>query len=203
MASTVRFKQSLHLLSTCMDIDEDELIVQTHDIRGRFLVLITQVRRCLQSKGVTVREFVGFLKQVPGYARKSLFDLKFSNLYEAPDLIAVFESVGEYCSWFNHSLLSLIIEAYCEDNKAIKKAHQEYCLHLQKYCKYRVRKFPFKNGFGQGGKRDKKVIMKVDRKWEEIRIEQFEEVLFDIACILKVSRHTLHLCSVDNDSRLA
>ena len=75
-----------------MDIDEDELIVQTHDIRGRFLVLITQVQRCLQSKGVTVREFVGFLKQVPGYARKSLFDLKFSNLYEAPDLIAVLKN---------------------------------------------------------------------------------------------------------------
>ena len=180
-----------------MDVDEDELIVQTHDIRCKFLVLFTQVRRCLESKGVTVRDFVGFLKRVPGYAKKSLFDLEFSNLSEAPDLIAVFESVGEHCSWFNHSLLGLIIETYCEDSKAIKRAHQEYCGHLQKYCKHRVRKFPFKNGFGQGGKRDKMMVMKVDRKWDEIQIDQLEEVIFDIADILKVSRQTLHLCCVE------
>ena len=40
--------------------------------------------------------------------------------------------------------------------------------------------------------------MKVDRKWEEFRIEELEEVIFNLACILKVSRHTLHLCSVGN-----
>lgn len=172
--------------------------MQTHDIRGKFLVIFTQVRRCLETKGVTVRDFVGFLKQVPGYARKSLLDVKISDLYEAPDLIAVFESVGEYCSWFNHSLLRLIIDAYCEENKAIKKAHQDYCAHLQKYCRHRVKKFPFKNGFGNGGKNDKIMVMKIDRKWEEIRIEQLEEVVFEIACILKVSRPTIHLCSVEN-----
>lgn len=182
----------------CLDVEEDELIVQTHDIRGKFLVIFTQVRRCLENKGVTVRDFVGFLKQVPGYARKSLLDVIISDLYEAPDLIAVFESVGEYCSWFNHSLLRLIIDAYCEENKAIKKAHQDYCAHLQKYCKHRVKKFPFKNGFGNGGKNDKIMVMKIDRKWEEIRIEQLEEVVFDIACILKVSRQTLHLRCVEN-----
>ena len=68
------------------------------------------------------------------------------------DLIALLESVGEYCSWFNHSLLRLIIDACCEENKAIKKAHQDYCAHLQKYCKHRVKKFPFKNRSGNGGK---------------------------------------------------
>ena len=41
------------------------------------------------------------------------------------------------------------------------------------------------------------MVVKIDRKWEEIQIEQLEMV-FDIACILKVSGHTLHLCSVEN-----
>ena len=41
------------------------------------------------------------------------------------------------------------------------------------------------------------MVVKIDRKWEEIQIEQLE-VVFDIACIQKVSRHTLHLCSVEN-----
>ena len=42
------------------------------------------------------------------------------------------------------------------------------------------------------------MILKVDRNWDDIRIEQIEEVVFNLACILKVPRHTLHLCSIEN-----
>ena len=177
---------------------EDDLVYATHDIRGEFLVLFTIVRNFLMSKGVTVKNFVSFLKEVPGYGRKSLLDKgMISKLYEVPDLIDVFETVRDYCSWFNHSLLGLIIEVYCEDNREIKKKHEKYRAHIQEYCKHRIKKCPLKNGFGHGGKKDKVLIMKVDSEWEEIRIEQLEEVVINIARILKVSRHTLHLSSVE------
>ena len=177
---------------------EDDLVYETHDIRGKFHVLFTIVRNFLMSKGVTVKNFVSFLKEVPGYGRKSLLDKgMISKLYEAPDLIDVFDTVRDYCSWFNHSLLGLIIEVYCEDNREIKKKHEKYHAHIQEYCKHRIKKCPLKNGFGHGGKKDKALIMKVDSEWEEIRIEQLEEVVINVARILKVSRHTLHLCSVE------
>ena len=179
-----------------LDVEEDELMVQTHDIQGEFLVLFTQIQNYLKCKEVTVREFINFLKKVPGYSRRSLFDV--SNFYEVSDLTDVFDIVSDRCSWFNHSLIGFIVDGYCKDNEDIKEAYQKYHTLFQEYCNNRVIKCPFKNGFGYGRKEDKELVMKVDRKWEDIRIEELEEVIFNIARILKVSRHTLHLCSVGN-----
>lgn len=178
-----------------LDLDEDEFIVETRDIQGEFNVLFTIVHAFLESKSVPVSAFVLFLENVPGYGGKSLFEAEVSDLRKATDLTSIFRIVRSRCSWFNHSLLGDIIKAYCEDNKKIKKTHKDYLANLQKYCHHRVH---FKNGFGSGGKKDKPLVMIVDRKWEEIRIEELEEVVFNLARILKVPRHTLHLCCVKN-----
>ena len=182
-----------------LEVDEDQLMVATHDIRSKFNVLFTIVRRSLVSQGVTVRDFVLFLKNVPGYAKKSLLDTELSDLCKSSDLIEVFETIGECCSWFNHSFLGEIIDAYCRNDKEIKEAHQGFCAQLLSYCRHRVKSFPFKNGFGDKRKKGcAQMVLKVDKEWEYIRIEQLEEVIFNLACILKVSRPTLHLCSVEN-----
>ena len=67
---------------------------------------------------------------------------------------------------------------YCEGNKKTEKAHKAFCAHLKRYC---IRKCPLKNGFGSGGKKGAKIVMKVDREWDDIRIEQLEEVVFNVA----------------------
>ena len=154
------------------------------------------------SQGVTAKEFVLFLKKVPGYDDKSLFGTEVSKLNEASDLVDVFEIVGDRCSWFNHSFIEQIVKMNCKGNKKIEKAHKEYCTHIQRYCKHHVRKCPLKNEFGSGGKRDVKMV----RKWDNIQIEQVEEVVFNVARILNVERCVLTLssaqqgCAADNAS---
>ena len=176
--------------------DEDELMEETHKIQCKFLALFYKVRNFLVSKEVTVKDFVSFLEDVPGYERKSLLNVEvLSKLYKKPDLIDVFRTLKCYCSWFNHSLLGLIIDIYCGDE--IKSEHQDYYASLQRYCKHRAKDCPLRNGFGHGSDEDIKMIVKVDRKWEEIRIEDLKEVIFTLARIIKVSRHTLRLCCVD------
>ena len=108
----------------------------------------------LTGKGVTVREFVYFLKDIPGYSRRSLFEQEIQKLLQQEDLIAVFEIVERRCSWFNHSVLCDIIDVYCEEDQKIKKAYQQYYTHLKKYCKHRAKSFPRKNAFGIGGMND-------------------------------------------------
>ena len=185
-------------LATAMELQdsEEKLITETYDIQSEFNILFGMVRRNLVSQGVTVKEFVLFLKRVPGYGGKSLFDTEVSKLSKASDLVDVFEVVGDHCSWFNHSFVEQIVKMYCKGNKKVEKAHKEYCTHLQKYCKHRVRKCPLKKEFGSGGKKDVMMIMKVDREWDNIRIEQVEEVVFNVARILNVARHVLMLSSV-------
>jgi len=42
------------------------------------------------------------------------------------------------------------------------------------------------------------MLLKVDREWESIQIEQLEEVILNLAHILKVRRRTLHLYSIEH-----
>ena len=88
---------------------EDKLITETNDIRSEFNIVFGMVRKNLVNQGVTVKEFVLFLKRVPGYGGKSLFDTEVSKLSEAMDLVDVFEVVGDRCSWFNRSFVEQII----------------------------------------------------------------------------------------------
>ena len=181
------------------DVDEDKLIDETYNIQREFNILFNKVLRSLINKRVTVRQFVQFLKGVPGHSEKPLFDVESLGLNKLPDLVAVFETVDlkAHCSWFNHSLVGGMIEVYCEDKMELMKAHKMYYTNLKNYCKLRVKKCPIKK-FGHGGKKNKEMILKVDRKWEEIRIEQLEEVVYIVARILNVDRRALHLRCVEN-----
>jgi len=42
------------------------------------------------------------------------------------------------------------------------------------------------------------MVLKVDREWKDIQLEQLEEVLLSLAHILKVKRYALHLYSIEN-----
>jgi len=63
-----------------IEVDEDELVIETCNIRSKFNILFTKVRRFLMDKGVTVRDFVLLLKNMPGYPTKSLPDTEISTL---------------------------------------------------------------------------------------------------------------------------
>ena len=179
------------------DVDEDELVFETRDIQGEFNNLFTKVHIFLENTGVTVDAFVLFLENVPGYGGKPLFDAEISDLHEAVNLTSVFRIVRKHCSWFNYKFLSDIIKTYCEGSK-LEKAHRDYCTQLQRYCKHRVKMCPLKNGFGFRGKKEKKMIVKVDREWEVIQIQQLDEVVYSLARILKVRRDILKLVCAEN-----
>jgi len=178
--------------------EEDVLIIKTYDIQSEFTDLFTKLRLFLKNKGVDVKCFVSFLKTVKGYATQSLFYAVFPELDKASDLIDVFEDVGGYCSWFNHSVICRIIKVYCEDSKKMKVAYQDFCRNLERYCRNRCKKCPLKNGYGHERESDKaRMVVKVDRKWMDIRLDQLEEILFNIARILGIPRRTLYLYTVD------
>ena len=182
-----------------LEVDEDKLMIETYNIRSKFNILFTKVRRVLMDKGVTVRDFVLFLRKMPGYPTKSLPSAEISTLCQSSDLIEVFEAVSDYCSWFNHLFLGEVIDAYCSNDAGIRKAHQEFCTCLHRYCKHRVKKIPFKNGFGVNRRKGcVPMVLKVDKEWKDIQLQQLEEVILSLANILKVPRHALHLYSIEN-----
>ena len=174
------------------------MIIETYDIQSEFTDLFTQIRLFLKRENINVKCFVSFLKTVEGYASRSLFHAVFPQLDQASDFIDVFAIVGEYCSWFNHSVVSRIIKIYCADSIKIQSAYQDFRSNLERYCRNRCKRCPFKNGYGCERKADKaRMVVKVDRKWKDIRLDQVEEILFNLARILGVPRSTLYLYTVD------
>ena len=177
---------------------EHKLFLETYDIQNEFNTLFTKVRLFLKTQGIGIDDFVLYLEKVPGYTTAMpLFSPKIPDLRKANNFTDIFRIVADHCSWFNHSFLDNVIETFCSDNREIKKAYKKYRTHLLKYCKHRVKEFPPKSRFGHGGKNDEEMFMKVDKKWEEIRIEQLEEVVTNLARIMKVSRPTLQLSSAE------
>ena len=184
-----------------VSIYEPDLELETHELRSKFNVLFTKVRRSLEQQGVKVDDFVSFLKGVPAYTagEQSLFSAEFPELYQKQSLTSVFDQVRDYISWFNYSFISDIIDAYCENNGSIKKTLQEFQQLLQKYCKHRVCKCSLRNGFGFGRKRAcAHMVLKIDKEWKTIRVKQVEEVTSNLARILNVHRRALYLRSVEN-----
>ena len=96
------------------------------------------------------------------------------------------------------SSLASSLRCSVKHDREIKIEHEEYHAHIQKYCKYQIKKCPLKNWFEHGKKKEKALITKVDSECEENWIEHLEEVVINIAHILEVSRHMLHLASVEN-----
>jgi len=184
-----------------VSIYEPDLELETHDLRRKFNVLFNKVRRSLERQGVSVDDFVSFLKGVPAdtAGEQSLFSAEFPGLYQKLTLTSVFEVIRDYTSWFNYSFISDIIDTYCESDVSIKKTLQEFQQMLQKYCKHRVYKCSLRNGFGFGRRRAcADMVLKIDKEWKIIRVEKLQEVASNLARILKVHSRSLYLRSVRN-----
>ena len=173
---------------------KEKLVKDTRNIQAEFNVLFTIVYNFIVRQKVMFDAFVLFLQREPGYCGKSLFEAEMSDLHKAKDLNSVFRIVKSHCSWFNHSFLGNIIK----DDKEIKTCHQDYLNKFHEYCNNRVCSLMNGFKFGSGGKDDHEMIAKVDKKWEEIRMEQLEDMIVNLADELQVPRHTLHLCTVEN-----
>ena len=186
---------------------ENDLEYKTKEIERKFNVFFTKVRRALEQKGVSVADILKFLggtgtddiESVVTSSIKPLLAHQLPRLRKMESFGEVFQSLMDYCSWFNHELLDDIIEAYCEEDESVARAKERFHQRFHTYCKHRVRRVRKQNGFGHfRRKKDSiRIHVKVDRKWNSIRVEQISILRRNIAEILKVRNHTLYLCTVE------
>ena len=173
---------------------------ETRQIIEDFGVLFMKVLQQLEKNKVQAKHFVLFLEQQAhafSNGSHSLFLSELRDLYKMTDLTDVFCCVKNYCSWYNHHLLKNIIEAYSLDGQAYKK----YCTDFQGYCRLRICRLNLrKNGFGSGngnGNREP-VMIKIDKNWSTVRLEELEDLTWICADILEIQRPTLHLRSIED-----
>lgn len=184
--------------------DESDLKVETTKMMLDFGVLVTAVQQALQDKGVTPKVLASHLQKIKAFEPVStypdtlLLQDCIAEVCAQKNLGDVFEVISGYYSWFNHLLILNIIEAFCENDRTVTQKLGRFQDQFRRYCENRISKVP-KNGFGFGRKKDVSVIrLKVDEEWRSARVSQIPFIKDTVAQILKVKRHTIYLCSVDN-----
>ena len=184
--------------------DESCLKVETTKMMLDFGILVTVVQRALQDKGVTPEEFASHLQKIKAlepvstYPDTPLLQDCIAEVRAQKYLGDAFEVISGYYSWFNHLLILKIIEAFCENDRIISQKLDKFQDQFRTYCENRISKVP-KNGFGFGREKDVSAIrLKVDEEWRNARVSQIAFIKDTVATILKVKKHTIYLCSVDN-----
>ena len=94
--------------------------------------------------------------------------------------------------------LRKFIKTFCKHDDDVTERLKEYLRELEGYCKNRLCKVP-QNGFNSSRRKNSKlVVFKIDKEWEEMRIETINTTTVLIAKILKLNRVLLCLRTVNN-----
>ncbi len=189
---------------TSTKLNEVHLENMTTDIKQKFASLETCVADALEKNGVTSRSLVFYLKALEAVKSDKIkakraclyFDKNFIRKVQrkCSDVYGVFELIRDYYSWVNYGLLENIIDTFLYENDAIQKKLRQYEDQYKNYCKERVCDIP-KKGFMRLSKRRKGVekVFKIDRSWDELRMDRIETIRDRINTVLRFNSHTLSL----------
>ncbi len=118
---------------------------------------------------------------------------------DSPTLDSLFHLMAPYCSWFNHLLVENIIGVYFMDNDEhyIHRILSVFKSKFQEYCKNR--RVDVDQDFGPIDKsRSTYVCFKIDREWDNIRVEHLPRIIESLAEALDVRKQNLILCTVQD-----
>ena len=127
---------------------------------NKFAILVTRTKTSLEEKGKTVTDLkVVFKHSSRNKLTRELYGVQDQDLNEA------FLIISDYWSFFDHELLSCIINSYCKD---LQPELDNFESDFKVYCKRRLCEVP-SNVFG-GKKSDKggSLCMKIDETFDDI-----------------------------------
>ena len=118
------------------DFSESELEDETDNIQMKFNALVTNVRLDMQKQSLSPQDVAQHLKHFAAlesvYANADipLLSERVEEIRFKPTLIAVFDVLSDYYSWFNHRLIVNIIEAFCSETFNVEKHLQKHSLNI-------------------------------------------------------------------------
>ena len=165
---------------------------ETTKIRGKFAGLIIDIISSISEKGITVKSFLTFLKEIK-YVSASLTTATDPKLFFTPkvlheikttcsDIDDIFSKLEGYYSWFNFDLIEVIVATFCEE---VNQKLSRYKANLKKYCRNRLCLLPDLL-IGEHSENFTLCIFKVDKEWEMIRVSEVQIVMSIICEILEI-----------------
>ena len=187
---------------------EEQLADETLKLmKSDFSILLTAVRQSLKKHEISVESLLGHLRTIeaigpnfePVDVRHSQ-PLKAVVACEFESLEEVFIALAPYCSWFNHLIIRNIMETFCEGDEDLERKWMKFQDKVKKYCERRVIDCS-ENQYGEdndGSGARETVVMKVDRNWDTIRVDQLFHIRASVAKVLNIKPFNLYLRTVEN-----
>ena len=188
------------------ELDESSLASATKELTLEFTTLFTSVRLSLEKLQVSPESVLSHLKSIEAIApifetvyisKSEKFEKTLSKAIKS--LEDLFPAIAPYCSWFNHLLVENIIKTFCEDDDKLSHKWEKFKEKRAEYCESRLCQCPL-DQFGEDYPHadTTPVVMKIDKKWNIVKVSQLDVILDTVAQILKIKPHNLYLRAVKN-----
>ena len=179
------------------ELDESSLASATRQLKREFTSLFTSVRLSLERQRVSLESVLSHLKTFEAMAIDSEFGIAQPLTNPIQSLAELFPAIAPYCSWFNHLLVENIVITFCEDDEKLLEKLEKYKDKFKRYCEARLCKCPLDQfGADHTSTDTTPVVMKIDQEWRTVKLKQIIMVLDNVASILKIKPHQLHLQTI-------
>ena len=178
-------------------------------MKMEFGIVYSCLRRAMQQRNVLASDLLSHLIDIemfgpemrPHYTNTKDITLgtALSLADDLPTLDSLFHLMAPYCSWFNHLLVENIIKVYFidSDEHYIHRILSVFKSKFQDYCKNR--RVDVDQDFGPVDKsRCTYVCFKIDREWNNMRVEHLPHIIESLAKALDVRKQNLILCTVQD-----
>lgn len=190
--------------------DDETLAINSLKLmKMEFGIVYSCLRRAMQQRNILASDLMSHLIDIemfgpemrPHYtnAKDVTLGTALSLADDSPTLDSLFHLMAPYCSWFNHLLVENIIKVYFIDNDEhyIHQILSVFKSKFKDYCKNR--RVDVDQDFGPVDKsRCTYVCFKIDREWDNIRVEHLPHIIESLAEALDARKENLILCTVQD-----
>ena len=179
-----------------------EVTLQFNQICKKYASLTSSIRSSLKQRSITpaglterLMDLEGFLPLRKG-TKQCLLENRISEFKNATSVEDIFFILKEYCSFYNHGIIEYIVEELgtSEDKARLEKYKKDFT----DYCRRSVFECPFSRG-SEKSSHFTDLVMKVDSDSmiKPYTIKAVDLFHTQVAKVLQVTKHTLHLWSVE------
>lgn len=187
--------------------EHEDLEIQLNDdflgINHKYAAFTASLRKSLKDRNISPMELADSLMDLRGHQPLSespggkgvgLLENRYSEIKDAESITRVFEILSDYCSFFNYDIIAFITTSLGSD--VDKQNLTLYEAALETYSKHHVFECP---SYSKRSPKLPDLVLKVDPKVTEsnaFTVASLRRFKSKIARVLKVTKHSLKLCSI-------
>ena len=175
------------------EYDFEDYEERTKEIQKLFGTFVCKMSRHFKKSNVDIKELTLYLQSTKHQVMKPRME-ELSKVTHFADFFRIV--IDQACSWFDYGIIKDLILSFCA---SAKSCLDEYEACFKKYAEQRLPKGLKHIEIGSGARKGgKQLVIKIDRKWDEVTFSDLDKLRGTFASILGpgVCRSDLYLADI-------